>query len=98
SRTNRQIVRVFVAIVFINTGMNENRVARLYARSSSGCPIGSRTRQVICAQQSFESRFQLLAFIPVRIYVKHTATLEWFWLWAGPNDHSFGGIPAIRIR
>src|SRR5262249_36296971 len=73
-RAAGKFVRVFVSIVPLRAGAQQNRVPRLYTRSRGRCPVGARARQVVCAQKSFECGLGFWSLVSVRIDVKNTTT------------------------
>ena len=68
-----RIVRIFVAVVLVDTGMHEDGVAGLHARTAGRRPVGAGAGEVVRAHQAFERRLDLRAFIAWRIHVVDVA-------------------------
>ena len=68
---DRRVVRVLVAVVFVDAGVHQDGVARACTRGRpDGGPVRAGAPVVVGAHQPFERRFDLLPLEAVRIDVE----------------------------
>ena len=93
-----RIGRVLIAVVFVDTGMNEQRVTRTHARPPGRRVVRPRTRQVVGAQQAFKCRLGFCPSETVRVDMERPPITRGHWLRPRADGDDLARFAAHAVR